>query len=113
MIVEPGTVARAVPGFFIRVPLQLTSQVRTADRNRITGAFFIPVYTHLLTVNAHDPSLPRMDGQFCLLRHPKKAAANPFAGLASLTEKRQQSGRGKPLRGKYGGIGSVSMDDLL
>ena len=105
LVVKPGTMAGAIPAFFIGIPLQLTAQMRASGGHSVNFTGFVPVDAELLPVNLHNA--PVALGQLLQGNPPglPKLAAQPPDGLKRVLC--QLLGRGaqvEAVRRKYGEI---------
>lgn len=59
VIIKPGTMARAVPAFLVRIPGKLTAKMGTAGGHGVELSFFISINAHFSGSGTHDGSVPR------------------------------------------------------
>ena len=77
-VVKSGSMARTVPGLFIRIPCQLAAEMRAHDIHFIDFLVLCLIYSRFSCLRLHDRAMPRLQSGRCLIRNMEKTFGQPF-----------------------------------
>ena len=80
-VVKARSMARTVPGLFIRIPCQLASEMRTHDIHLIDFLVLCLIYSRLACLRLHDRAMPRLQLADVSSGIWKKRLVSPFTAF--------------------------------